>query len=97
MIAEGTASFTKLKISCKASFEKPVQVFAQVGEYFTYIASRNTLIQFEIVIAKAAPLLPSPDLKTRPQHTIMCSKDVAPELSIIGKTLFWVCNNLLRH
>lgn len=35
IVAEGTASFKKLGISCSACFDNPVQVFEQTGENFT--------------------------------------------------------------
>lgn len=95
--AEGIASLRKLGILCRASFENPVLVFEQEEENLTYSASNKTFIQQEMLFAKAAPLLPRPDLKTRNQHTRTCSKVVIPELSIIGKTMFWVCKNLTRH
>jgi hypothetical protein len=35
IIAEGIASLRKLGIPCKASFDKPVQVFLQEGDILT--------------------------------------------------------------
>lgn len=68
MIAEGIASFMKLRISSKPSLEKPVQVLEQAGENLMYAVSKSALTQYDIPFATAAPLLPNPDLNTRIQH-----------------------------
>ena len=88
MLAEGTASLRKLHISCNASLENPVQVFEQAEESFTYVPNIAILTQYEILFAIAAPLIPSPSLKTRTQHTKTCIRAVTPELMSIGKTMF---------
>lgn len=43
--ADGTASLMKLDMSCKASLEKPIQVFLQAGDSLTYSANSSTFVQ----------------------------------------------------
>ena len=62
--AEGKASLKKMGMLYRASFEKPDQALEHEGENFTYNDSIKTFIQYDIELAKAAPLLPSPDLNT---------------------------------
>ena len=64
IIAEGMASLKKMGMSRRASFEKPDQDLAHEGENTTYNDIIKTLTQYDIPFAKAAPLLPSPDLNT---------------------------------
>lgn len=69
MVAEGITSLTKLVRSRKAALEKPVQVVLQEGETQTYTSNSTKFAQLEMAFAKAAPLLPRPDLYTRTQQT----------------------------
>jgi len=78
----------------RASEENPVHVFEQEEENLTYSANNTALIQYEILLAKAAPLIPRPDLNTKTQQSGTCSKEMTAVLNIIGKTMFWVCKNL---
>ena len=92
--AEGMLSLRNAGILRRASEENPVHVFEQEEENLTYSANNTTLIQYEILLAKAAPLIPRPDLNTKTQQSGKCSKEATAALNIIGKTMFWVCKNL---
>ena len=87
-------SFRNAGILWRASEENPVHVFKQEEENLTYSANKTILIQYEILLARAAPLIPRPDLNTKTQQSGKCSKEVTAVLNIIGKTMFWVCKNL---
>lgn len=87
----------KLIIPRIASLVRPTQVCSQDLENLTYMANKKTLIQYDMEVAQEAPLLPSPELYTKIQHTRMWNKVVIPEHINIGQIIFWVCKNLTWH
>jgi len=55
------------------------------------------LNQFAMQIAMADPLIPSSNFIIKAQQRSKCSKLVRPVASTIGKTMFWVCRNLVMQ
>jgi len=55
------------------------------------------LNQFEMQIAMADPLIPNSNFLMKTQQRSKCSKVVRPVVSTIGKTMHWVCRNLVMQ
>ena len=68
MTADGTANRKNSLIPLKALRANGVRVDLQESEYLIYNASINTFNQYDILIEKAAPTLPNPDLNTMNQQ-----------------------------
>lgn len=69
--ADGTANRKNSFIPLKALRENGIRVALQESEHLIYNPSIKTFNQYDMLIEKAAPTLPIPDLNTMNQQTGM--------------------------